>query len=268
MSVIFSSADLKKYWDAFSDNYDLLFAENTSLIFRHLLPILKLSAATCIVEAGCGPGRGLQILRETVPVNVKILANDISSEMVSKAISKNIANAEIIESGNETLPYPDEVCDRYIASLSLMLVTDPVLMLNEAFRLLKPGGLAAFSVWGHDLETNVFSILNHSMKIGAIVSARRSNFHLNNSDELCSMLRQAGFVDVRYSYIGIPIELTEAVDIAKYSRSNQALADLRNSNEEKFEEIIRYCVEETARVLESGKIITFESLIVVGKKPN
>jgi ubiquinone/menaquinone biosynthesis C-methylase UbiE len=267
MSGIFSAADLKKYWDAFSDNYEVSTIQQSSLLFRNLLPLLNLKTATCIVEAGCGPGNGLQILRETVPPEVKILANDISSEMVSKARSKNLANTEILEAGNETLPYSDEVCDRYIANLSLHIVADPVLMLNEALRVIKPGGLAVFSVWGHDVENNYFSIILQGMKKGSVLSAKRSFFHISNSDELCSLLRQAGFIDVRYAYIAVPIELTEAVEITKYAGLYQAVVDGCNGSEQKYEEIMRYCVEETTRVLEQGKIITLDSLIVVGKKP-
>jgi hypothetical protein len=77
--------------------------------------------------------------------------------------------------------------------------------------------------------------------------SKRSNFHLNNSDELSLMLKRAGFINVRCLHIRVPIELTEAVDIAKYAGSYQTLVDLRSSNEERFEEIMRYCVEKTAK---------------------
>ena len=46
------------------------------------------------------------------------------------------------------LPYPDSWFTGYVSNLCLMLISDPTKMINEAYRVLKPGSQASFTVWG------------------------------------------------------------------------------------------------------------------------
>ena len=134
------------FWNNFSDEYIRTGIEHSTILYRLLIPLLRLNQASCIIEAGCGSGNGIEILREHIPVSIKIFANDFSEKMIEKCNSKRFENVEFIVGNNECLPYEDCICDRFIANLSLHLVENPVNMLNQAYRLLKSGGIAAFSV--------------------------------------------------------------------------------------------------------------------------
>mmetsp|Transcript_45716 Transcript_45716/g.38526 ORF Transcript_45716/g.38526 Transcript_45716/m.38526 type:complete len:116 (-) Transcript_45716:371-718(-) len=46
------------------------------------------------------------------------------------------------------LKFEDGTLDMIISNMVMMLVDSPEMMIKEAFRVLKPGSLAAFSVWG------------------------------------------------------------------------------------------------------------------------
>ena len=46
------------------------------------------------------------------------------------------------------LPFPDAWFTSYIANQVLMLIDDPTSTIKEAYRVLKPGSVAAFTVWG------------------------------------------------------------------------------------------------------------------------
>lgn len=113
----------------------------------------------------------LQVLTPRIPkvvniifgiLGVKIYANDISERMVSRAQNKNLENVEIIIGNNENLPYPDACCNKYISNLSLHITPDPRKMLQEAYHLLQPGGIAVFSIWGKPSDHNLFSILKRA----------------------------------------------------------------------------------------------------------
>ena len=49
---------------------------------------------------------------------------------------------------NERLPLADGTFEANIANLSLMIVQHRELQIREAFRVLKPGSRACFTIWG------------------------------------------------------------------------------------------------------------------------
>ena len=49
---------------------------------------------------------------------------------------------------NEKLPFASEEFSSYTANLSLMLVDNHMNQLREAYRVLRKGGVAGFTVWG------------------------------------------------------------------------------------------------------------------------
>ena len=60
---------------------------------------------------------------------------------------------------NELLPFSDGVFDIYIANLSLMLVNNHLNQIQEAYRVLKKGGMAAFTIWGKHDECIQYTIV-------------------------------------------------------------------------------------------------------------
>lgn len=54
---------------------------------------------------------------------------------------------------NMRLPFADGTFDAYIASLSLMLVQHPERQISEAYRVLRPGCRACFTIWGREQNT-------------------------------------------------------------------------------------------------------------------
>ena len=116
---------IKQFWDSFANSYESNYQKISDGLFILSLPLLDIKSSTAIVEAGCGAGTGLQMLRNQVPATVKIFANDLSDEMITRARSKNIENCEILVASNETLPFSNECCNKYISNLTLHLVNDP-----------------------------------------------------------------------------------------------------------------------------------------------
>ena len=55
------------------------------------------------------------------------------------------------------LPYPDKWFNAYVSNLCLMLIDDPCKQINEAYRVLKPGSKACFTVWGRRENTLLFT---------------------------------------------------------------------------------------------------------------
>jgi SAM-dependent methyltransferase len=81
---------------------------------------------------------------------------DLTPGMIATARERLVdyKQVELAAADAQSLPYESSTFDRYIANLSLMLVPDTDGMIREASRVLKPGGIAGFSVWGNGGEAS------------------------------------------------------------------------------------------------------------------
>lgn len=193
MARVRSTEELRVYWNKFSENYENHLTKTTILVNNLLISLLNLSPDHIVAECGCGSGSGIELLLNHCPTLSKILAIDISEDMLQIAQRKNFPNTSFVIASNESLPYESNYCNRYISNLSLQIVETPANMLQEAHRILKPGGLAVFSVWGKMEECNFYCNFKKCLEAtGYEIPHDRNMFHLNNQAELNQMVRDAG----------------------------------------------------------------------------
>ena len=187
-----STDQLREEWNKLAGSYAQRVSQITTKFYRAMLPFMQLAQARVVVEAGCGPGNGVDILREQLPVDAKVLANDIAAGFVEIVRGKGLPNVEVVEAVNEALPYADCIADRYIANMCLHLVEFPDRMVAEAFRVLKPGSIAAFSIMGDRAQS---SLTNIALQLREKYATQhfRSPFHLSDLSALKQLLTAAGF---------------------------------------------------------------------------
>ena len=73
---------------------------------------------------------------------------DLSPEMIKQAINKNIKNAQFIEGKSDELPFADDTFDIVTCSQSFHHYPETDKPMQEARRVLKPGGLYILSDTG------------------------------------------------------------------------------------------------------------------------
>jgi len=105
------------------------------------------------------------------------------------------------------LPYPDEWFTCYVSNLVLQLIDSSENQIREAYRVLKPGSVAAFTVWGRQENNLLFMTqaeTNRRKKEAAGEDAgpafpreplgSSSNFMVgNNIDHYMQIFKDAGF---------------------------------------------------------------------------
>jgi ubiquinone/menaquinone biosynthesis C-methylase UbiE len=103
-----------------------------------------------VLDVGAGTGEpGLTIA--TMLTGGKVVINDISEDMVDiareNAIRRGIKNFETDTSDVCDLPFADNTFDAISCRFGFMFFPDMLLAAKEMFRVLKPGGRIATSVW-------------------------------------------------------------------------------------------------------------------------
>jgi ubiquinone/menaquinone biosynthesis C-methylase UbiE len=152
------------------------------------------------LELSCGTGRLTRHLRRSLFPATKLIASDLSADMLAIA-KKNLADQKIdwqvIDA--QALPFEDNRFDLVVCYFGYMLMPDKQKAFAEAFRVLKPGGMFVMATWDK-LENNesssVFRTILKKYLGNAIPESYKLPFSLYDSNEISSLLKQAGFKDV------------------------------------------------------------------------
>jgi len=101
-----------------------------------------------VLEVACGTGVVTRRLREALPASASIVATDLNEPMLDHARAA-VASAGITwqQADAQELPFADASFDVYVCQFGLMFVPDKVRALQEARRVVAPGGLLLATVW-------------------------------------------------------------------------------------------------------------------------
>jgi SAM-dependent methyltransferase len=108
--------------------------------------------AAAVLELGCGTGRfAARLLRDRLPRGATYLGLDVSPRMVAlarAAVAPWRARASLTQvDGHMRLPAADGACDRFVSTyvVDLLSPQDTRRLIEEAHRVLRPGGLLALA---------------------------------------------------------------------------------------------------------------------------
>ena len=145
-----------------------------------------------VLDLGSGGGIDVVLSARRVGPTGKVYGLDMTPEMIELArtnqVEAGVQNAEFLLGTIEDIPLPDQSVDVIISNCVVNLAADKDVVLREAFRVLKPGGLFAISdvVLQRELPEDLESLM--SLWTGCIAGALVIGDYLEK-------LESAGFED-------------------------------------------------------------------------
>lgn len=118
---------------------------------------LKLTAPSRVLEVAAGTGVLTRALAAALPETTAIVATDLNPAMLDHAAKMGTKRAVEWRQADATrLPFADAAFDAVVCQFGAMFFPDKPRAFSEARRVLKPGGVFAFSVWDR-IEENEFA---------------------------------------------------------------------------------------------------------------
>src|SRR3954468_24133066 len=152
--------------------------------------VADLHQGETVLDLGSGAGADVLISARRVGATGKAIGLDMTDEMLDLARANTreagIDNVEFLKGDIEEIPLADGSVDVVISNCVINLAADKRKVLEEAFRVLKPGG--KFAVSDIVVRGNVPDSIraNMELRLGCVAGALEEQ-------EIKSLLRQAGF---------------------------------------------------------------------------
>ena len=179
----------KKHFDGQAAEYDqrdtYYYSRNGKISCRDIAEQVRGLPYEALLDVGCGTGFLTELLIKQWPA--RYCGVDLSDEMIRVAKEKQLDGAEFVVSSADKLPYPDETFDIVTCSQSFHHYPYPEKAMQEAWRVLKKGGLYILS------DTGIGGIGawidNHIL----FKLAKSGDCHTTNRKGIEKLMKDAGF---------------------------------------------------------------------------
>jgi len=207
-----SSGEAATHYDQF---YGPLFFEPYAVeVAKRIDP----TAVSIALEIAAGTGRVTRHIRERIQPSAKLIASDISEDML--AVAKKKLSHLYIDWQNidaQQLPFDDNSIDLVVCCFGYMFVPDKPKAFSEVYRVLKPGGTFLFTTWDK-LEKNAASYSSRSIAKKYLEEPLPESCNLTTSmsDEavITPLLHNAGFSKMSVEKVGLFSVSTTAKEAA------------------------------------------------------
>ena len=173
-----------------------------------------------VLELACGTGILTRVLRDRLSADAAFTATDLNEGMLHVARAKFSGDEAVRWSVADasSLPFGDGLFDAVVCQFALMFVPEKLVAAREVCRVLKPGGVFLFNVWG-PLERNPLARIVRETVEGFFEqdppTFYRVPFSYHDQAEIRRMLETAGFREITLEVVEKVSGASTAADLAK-----------------------------------------------------
>ena len=190
---------------------DLMSLGSHRLWKKELIDMMNIQIKDTIIDVGSGTGDLINLIIKKDLIKT-IYSVDLNSEMLRYGKKRfNNKKIKFIKANAQNLPFKNNYFDKYIISFCLRNVTNIKKALEEAYRILKPGGIFYCLEFSSPKSSLVASIYNGYKKniipwIGNKVAKNKEAYkYLEESidqfpdqEEFLIYIKKIGFKEVKY----------------------------------------------------------------------
>ncbi len=190
-----------KGWQEIASRYDRGFASVTTQSVTPLLDAARVAKGTRVLDVACGPGYAAAAAATRGAIATGV---DFSSEMVEEARGR-YPGIEFLEGDAEQLAFSNSTFDAVVLNFGMLHLARPEQALAEAYRLLRPGGRVAFTVWDTPDKAIGFGIVLSAIQkygdLNVAIPPGPPFFRFSDDEESRRALSASGFVNVEVTRV-------------------------------------------------------------------
>jgi SAM-dependent methyltransferase len=188
---------------------------------RDMAGRLKLRDGERVLELACGTGIVTQEIVRALPPKATLLATDLNEAMlnVARPLLGGDPRVALQTADACTLPFGDHAFDVIACQYGVMFFPDKVRAMQEARRVLAPGGRYLFNVWD-SLKHNPIPGAVHETLATLFPSnpppfLAKTPFGYSDHGEIERVVRAGGFANCTIETVGFPSTAPTAEDAAR-----------------------------------------------------
>jgi ubiquinone/menaquinone biosynthesis C-methylase UbiE len=258
-------------WGAKADNYDAFAGQITVGAVGPLLDAAGVSSGTRVLDVASGPG---YVAAGAAARGADAIGVDFATHMVTMA-QRRYPTIEFREGDAENLAFHAGSFDAVVCAFGILHLADPDKAIAEAYRVLRPDGRYAFTVWSgpdrHDFFALVLQALHAHGNTQVPLPPAPPIFRFSDPAECRKALTQAGFVDASVVELALQWRAPSADAILDciYKSTVRTAMMLEHQTPDALDRIHRAIRESAQRFARGGTYeIAWPAMLAAARKPN
>lgn len=223
-----------------------------------------------VLDVASGRGACLYPALEAVGREGSVTGIDIAPGMVdalaADLAARGIANAEVRVGDAEALEFPDATFDAVLGGFMIFFCPDPDRVLAEFFRVLKPGGVVALTIFDGDTPSAFLREVGQEIFGGQ--EEPRASEAFDRAEVLDAALERAGFRPPEAFDVHEEVRFESAEQMERWHRSHFARLLLEVLDQEQLG-IYRHRMDEHLEAFRVGDafVLPQRARVTVARKP-